>query len=339
MHHSGSNNQTRCYIIAAIDLAHNGEISTAKKLIDVAVECGCDAVKLQKRNVDHLVVESVLHRYFFAFPEFGGTYQEVYKRLELKEEEYASLRSYCSGKIDFLLAPFDLESLSSSLSHDVDAYKIDSQCATDLPLLEALAEQSKRTIVSVGLCSDREVAELVHILRECDLTLLYSVVADPAPVSSLNLNVMAWLQQFRCEVGFADTTDTGVMGAVAVALGAKSVEKRITLNRTTRGFNHDVSLEPHEMKRYVEDIRGVENVLAKKPRQEVMPCEALAHDEERKSVVAATDIRSGTILKREMLVCKAPLRGLTPNLIPFLIGKKVLYDLKWDDPITFGVIE
>jgi sialic acid synthase SpsE len=285
------------------------------------------------------VVKSVLDRPFISFPEFGSTYREAFRRLELSGEDYASLRSYCAGRIDFLMAPLDLESLESSLGLDADAYKVEPQCATDLPLLEAMAKQPKRILASVGTCSAREVAEIIHVLSGRDLALLYCVSSDPAPVSSLNLNAMAWLSQFGCPVGYSDTTDTSAMGAVALALGAAVVEKRITLSRRARGFNHEFSLEPEEMKRYVEDIRGVEQALRKQPAQEVQPCEALAHDEERKSIVAATDIDAGTILKREMLACKAPLRGLTPSLIPYLIGKKVVYDLKRDDPITFGMIE
>jgi N-acetylneuraminate synthase/N,N'-diacetyllegionaminate synthase len=339
MQHAASDNRKRCYIIAAIDLAHNGELSTAKKLIDMAVECGCDAVKLQKRCVDQMVVESVLHRPFLTYPEFGRTYGEVFRRLELSGEEYASLRTYCAGRIDFLVAPFDLESLDSCLQLDVDAYKVDPQCATDLPLLEALARQQKRILASVGMCSAREVAELVHMFRDRDLVLLYCVSSEPAPLNALNLNAMKWLGQFGRPVGYTDTTDTLAMGAVAVALGAGVVEKRITVSRRARGFNHALSLELEEMKRYVEDIRGVEQALGKQPAQEILPCEASAHDEERKSVVAASDINAGTVLKREMLACKAPLRGLTPNFIPYLIGKKLAYDLKRDDPITFGMIE
>jgi len=339
MQHTASEQSGRCYIIAAIDLAHNGELSTAKKLIDVAVESGCDAVKFQRRSVEHLVVKSVLDRPFVSFPEFGSTYREVFGRLELREEEYASLRSYCAGRIDFLIAPLDLESTESSLGLDADGYKVEPQCATDLPLLEALAQQPKRILASVGTCSAREVAEIIHVLSDRDLVLLYCVSSDPAPVSSLNLNAMAWLRQFGRPVGYSDTTDTSAMGPVALALGAAVVEKRITLSRRARGFHHAFSLEPEEMKRYVEDIRGVEQALRRRPAQEVQPCEAFTHDEERKSIVAAADIDAGTILKREMLACKAPLRGLTPNFIPYLIGKKAVYDLKRDDPITFGMIE
>ena len=338
-YNSTNDNRKQCYIVAAIDLAHNGEVSTAKKLIDVAIESGCDGVKFQKRNVDQMVVESVLHRSFLAFPEFGNTYRDVFRKLELSQEEYVSLRNYCAGKIDFIIAPFDFESLKLAGKLDVDAYFVEPQCATDLPLLEVLAKELKWTIASMGMCSAREVAELVQILRDRNLVMLYCVNSDPTPISSLNLNAIAWLRQFGCVVGFSDKTDTGVMGPVARALGATVVEKRITLNRAARGFNHALSLVPEEIRRYVSEIRGVERALCNDYVQEIVPIEALLYDDERKSIVAAMDIHVGTILKREMLVCKAPLRGLTPNFIPYLVGRKAAYELKRDDPVTFGMIE
>lgn len=173
----------------------------------------------------------------------------------------STLRSYCRGKIDFVVAPFDLKSLEQAAKLDVDVYKVDPQCATDMPLLEALAQFPKPIIISVGMCSAAEVGELVRVLRGCALTLMYCVVSDPTPVSVLNLRAMGWLRQFGCPVGFVDTTDGGVMGPVAVALGASAMEKRLTLNRNARGFNHTVSLEPDELKRYVQNIRGVEQAL------------------------------------------------------------------------------
>ncbi len=329
----------RCYVIAAIDLAHNGEFSTARKLIEVAVESGCDAVKLQRRSVDHLVVSDVLHRPFVALPEFGSTYREVFRRLEFGDDEYVALKAACEGRLDFLVAPFDLPSLAATAPLGVDAYRVESPCATDVPLLEALAGAGRRVVASVGACSPREVGELVRVLRACDLTLLYSVAADPAPIEALNLNAMGWLRQFGCAVGFADTSEGGALGPVAVALGARMVEKRITLNRTGRGFHHAVSLAPDELRRYVLDIRGVERALDKPPAVDVHPCEAAVHDEERKSVVAAEDLLAGTVLTREMLACKAPLRGLTPSFLAALVGRRLVYDLKRDEPITFGMFE
>ena len=328
-----------CYVVAAVDLAHNGEFSAAKKLIDVAIDAGCDAVKLQRRAVDEYYVDGVLDRRCTAFPELASTWREVYHRLEFADDDFAALRAYCEGRIDFLVAPYDLPSLAAAAALGVDGFKVDVACATDLPLLEALAAQPRRVLAAVGGCTSREVAQLVHVLGKLDVALLYTVAGNPTPVEALNLGTLAWLRRFGTPVGFGDTTAGPAMGPVAAALGATVIEKGVTLNRLGRGFGHEVALEPEELRRYVLAIRGVQQALARPPALEVASVEAALLDDERKSIVAAVDVPAGTVLTRAHLAAKAPFRGLSPGLLPYVVGRRTAYALKRDDPVTFGMLE
>ena len=306
----------RTYVIAAVDLAHDGDLAAARKLIDVAVESGCDAVKFQRRRPDRVMVESVLQRPFVSLPEFGTTYGEVLRRLEFGPDDYAVLKAHAEGRIDLVVAPFDLDSLAATAALGVNGLKVDSACATDVPLLEAMARHGGPVVASVAACSTREVGEIVRALRGAALTLLYGVAADPAPLADVNFQAMTWLREFGCPVGFADTTDTVVAGAVAVALGAVVVEKRVTLNRHARGFHHAVSLPPDELRRYVQEIRDVERATSGPSRLDVHPAETALYDEERKALVAAIPVAAGTVLTREMVTCKAPLRSLLSSRSP-----------------------
>ena len=143
------NNLKECYIIAEAGLNHNGSIATAKKLIDVAVFAGVNAVKFQKRTVNKLAIKSTLDAPDDRFPEFGSTYREIRDHLEFGFDEYSELKQYTEDKgLDFMVTAFDIDAVDFLLSLGVEHFKLASHSLTNLELLDYLAQKKMHTILS-----------------------------------------------------------------------------------------------------------------------------------------------------------------------------------------------
>ena len=329
----------RVYFIAEIGLNHNGDYHLAKNLMQVAMSAGCSAVKLQKRCVEQMAVASVLDQPFDRFPELGSTNREVRERLELSKDEYIRLTEFCRGKIDFIVTPFDVQSVEFLDDIEVDAYKIASHSNTDIPLLREIARRGRPVIASMGMCNRLEVERLVSIFSQVDLTLLYCVSSYPVDTKDVSLGLIEWLKRYGCRVGYSDHEDGISVAPAAVALGAEVIEKHITLDKSMTGFDHHMSLDPSQLIQCVRNINLVKASLRKPQKKEILPCELRMFDNRRRSIYAACDIPKGTKLTADMMTTKAPLRGLTPRFLEQLVGVRTLYDLKRNDPITFGVVD
>lgn len=327
------------YIIAEIGLNHNGDYNLAKRMIDVAFECGCNAVKLQKRHVDQMAISEVLNKPFTRFSGFGSTVREVRENMELNKEEYRLLRDYSRDKIDFIVTPFDIQSLNFLDDLDIDSYKIASHSNTDIPLLKETAKRNKPVIVSTGMCSEEEIKEITDIFKNCDLALLHCVSQYPCDNKSVNLKTIKWLERFGVTVGYSDHQDGISVSLAAVAQGAKIIEKHFTIDKNLIGFDHHMSITPPQLKELVKSIREIEDVLSGDGKKRILPNEMNMFNNRRKSVYAAREIKAGTFITEDMLTVKAPLKGLTPKFIPLIIGKKVIYDIQREQPITFGILE
>ncbi len=180
---------------------------------------------------------------------------------------------------------------------------------------------------------------MVGVLKGIVLPLLYCVSAYPLNYKDINLSILGWLRKFNCRIGYSDHEDGNFIAPAVVALGADVIEKHITLDKNMTGFDHRFSLDPSQLVECLTVINVVKSSLLKPPHKELLPCELKIFDDRRRSLYAACDIKKGTVLEERHLTTKAPLRGLTPRFKEKLVGVKVLYDLKEDDPITFGVID
>ena len=179
----------RTYVIAEAGNNHNGSVDTAKKLVDVAVECGADAVKFQKRDVSSMLTAAYLDRHFFVqgAEEWGDTYRKVREHIELGRDELRELKAYCRDKIDFVVTPFDLPSVEVLEDIGVDAYKVAAFSVTDIPVLEAVAQTGKTVFMSAGMVTDDELIRAIDVLRDVDLVLLHCVSAYPMQAKDANL--------------------------------------------------------------------------------------------------------------------------------------------------------
>lgn len=250
-----------CLVIAEIGINHNGDVELAKKLIDVAVDAGCGAVKFQKRTIDVVYSAEELARPRES--PFGETNGDLKRHLEFSPEQYGVLDQYCRARgITWFASPWDEASVDFLERFDVPCHKIASASLTDDNLLRHLRSTGKPIILSTGMSTLDQIDHAVDVLGRDDLILLHSTSTYPAHYEELNLRVIPMLaERFGVPIGYSGH-ETGIASSVAaVALGACVVERHITLDRAMWGSDQAASLEPNGLNRLVRDIRLVETAL------------------------------------------------------------------------------
>jgi len=252
------------FICAEIGINHNGSIAIAKKLIDVAVRCGCDAVKFQKRNVEMVYTKETLDSPRES--PFGKTTREQKLGLELSLKQYSMIDKYCKKqKIHWHVSSWDVQSQIEMRKFHTKYNKIASAMLIHKKLLETVAEEKKYTFISTGMSSIKQITDAVKIFRKhkCPFELMHSHSSYPMSEEEANLRVIPFLiKKFKCKVGYSGH-ETGSYNIClpAVVLGATSIERHITLDRTMYGSDQAASLEESGLKRLVRDVRMIEKVL------------------------------------------------------------------------------
>ena len=335
---NGAGSRRRSYVLARITDSHLGDLNAAKRLVDAAVQSGCDAIRLDKRSAEQGVVRSVLDRPLLKYPRLGRTVRGVAQGLEYSPEALRELRDYCAGRVDFVVAPFTLDSLAVADALDPDGLMVDAVAASNWPLLHAMARRQKRVFLATGLLTEAEIEEAVELFNGHNLALLHSVFLKPFEVNLAYLGVVAWLEQFGRRVGYTDNEPGVTMVMGALGLGASVIEKALTLDKDL-DLPRGGGLSPAEMGRLVATIRETDKEPLADVRKKLIAAQSDTFDDDQVSLVAARAIPAGTVLTEDLLSLKAPYRGLSPRLAPEVVGKKVLYDLEPDDFITFGMIE
>lgn len=251
------------FIIAEIGINHNGDITIAKKLIDGAVFAGCDAVKFQKRAIDRVYTQEYLDS--ARESQWGTTQREQKEGLEFGEDEYDFIDQYCKEKnIAWFASPWDIESVEFLKKYDLKYNKIASALLTHKELLFEIARQRKHTFISTGMSSLEEIAEAVNIFREanCSFELMHCNSTYPMPDNEANLRVIPFLrEQFNCDVGYSGHEVGLITSVAAVAFGATSLERHITLDRAMQGSDQAASVEVMGFYRLVSYVRTVESAL------------------------------------------------------------------------------
>ena len=257
-------------------------------------------------------------------------------KLCLSYEDFIELADYCRiTGIKFLSTPFDVESIRF-LNNLQDIWKIPSGEITNYPYLMEIAKTGKEIIMSTGMCTLQEVSDAYNLLKDNGagkITLLHCTTNYPTPMQDVNLRAMLTLKEkFSCDVGYSDHTKGIEVPVAAVALGAKVIEKHLTLDRKMEGPDHKASLEPDELKDMVTAIRNIELSLGsadKQPSEAEMANIAVA----RKSIVAVKDIQTGEVFTEDNITTKRPGTGISPMLWPTIIGQKAIRDFKKDELI------
>lgn len=252
------------FIIAEIGINHNGSLDIAKKLIDVAVDAGCDAIKFQKRTVEKVYSKKVLDS--LRDSPWGKTTRDQKIGLEFSLKQYEIINKYCKKKkIPWYLSCWDVDSQIQMRSFKTKYNKVASAMLPHKKLVNIIAKERKYTFISTGMSTMKDIENAVKIFRKhkCEFELMHSHSCYPMPVKEANLRVIQTLKKkFRCRVGYSGHEAASyVVSLVAVLLGATSIERHITLDRTMYGSDQAASLEPEGLKRFVRDIRTVDIVL------------------------------------------------------------------------------
>ena len=250
------------YVIAEIGINHNGDINIAKKLIDVAVDAGCQAVKFQKRTPAICVPEDQKSQ-IRETPWGLMTYLEYKERTEFGRSEYEEIDRYSKSKgIDWFASPWDVPSLEFLLDFNPVCIKVASASLTDDELIKRLDSSRTPTILSTGMSTMEEIRHAVSLFMRSPLALAHATSTYPCPPMELNLRMMGTLaSEFALPVGYSGH-ETGLATTLAaVAMGANFIERHITLDRSMWGTDHAASVEPGGLERLVRDIRTIESAF------------------------------------------------------------------------------
>lgn len=326
-------------IIAEAGVNHNGDIDLAHSLIDEAYKAGADIVKFQTFQATELVIKSAEKAEYQKISSSTIESQwEMLKNLELTSENHFQLIKHCETLgIEFLTTAFDLKSLEFLTKLNLSRFKIPSGEITNFPYLKRISELEKPIILSTGMSDLLEVENAIQVLRSNDpnkdLTILHCNTEYPTPMEDVNLNAMLSLKKkFKVNVGYSDHTSGIEIAIAAVALGAKVIEKHLTLDKTLQGPDHQASLNPLEFKNMVNGIRNIELALGdgvKRPSKSESKNIAIA----RKSLVAKESIREGELFSEDNMNVKRPGNGISPMRWNEIIGQKAKRNFNVDDLI------
>jgi N,N'-diacetyllegionaminate synthase len=333
-------NNESTIIIAEAGVNHNGKMDIAKKLVDSAADAGADMVKFQTFSADRLVTTSARKaEYQNQTTDSSESQYDMIKNLELSREMHEELIDHCRKcGIEFFSTGFDVQSIDMLLELGLEKFKIPSGEVTNLPYLRHVGKYAKSVIISTGMTTLEEIGESLEVLEKSgtprkNITVLQCNTEYPTPMEDVNLNAMLTIREaFGVAVGCSDHTLGIEVPIAAVALGAKVVEKHFTLDRHLSGPDHKASLTPNELKSMVKAIRNIEKALGngiKSPR----PSELNNIPIVRKSLVAATVIRTGERFTDTNLTVKRPGTGISPMCWDDVIGRSAKRDFEADELI------
>ena len=251
------------FIIAEIGINHNGNIAIAKKLIDTAVDAGCNAVKFQKRDVNLVYSKEVLDSPRES--PWGKTQRDQKFGLEFGIDEYQEIDRYCKEKdIDWFMSAWDLNSLKFSEKFNLKFNKIASAMIVDKNFLNEVAKLKKKTFISTGMSTLKYIEDAVEIFEKnkTDYELMHCVSTYPMKPEDANLRTIdALKKKFKCKVGYSGHENGIAISVAAVAMGATSLERHITLDRTMYGTDQAASLEPKGLKEMIVQINKTQTAL------------------------------------------------------------------------------
>lgn len=330
----------KTFIIAEAGVNHNGSFEIAKKLIDVAVQAGADAVKFQTFKTENVISKYAQKaEYQKATTDVNESQFEMVKKLELDVKTHKELMTYCKQKnIMFLSTPFDHDSIELLNELGLEIFKVPSGEITNLPYLKHIGKLNKKVILSTGMADIGEIEDALDVLISSgtakeNIVVLHCNTEYPTPMEDVNLRAMITIgRTFDVPYGYSDHTLGIEVPIAAVALGAKVIEKHFTLDKTMEGPDHKASLEPDELKAMIKAIRNIEVALGssiKKPTKSELKNRDIA----RKSIVAKQNIKKGEVLTEENITVKRPGNGISPMRWDEIIGTIAQRDYKEDELI------
>ena len=263
------------FIIAEIGINHNGDLNIAKKLILSAKKNGFDAVKFQKRDIETVYSESELDKPRES--PWGGTTREQKYGLEFGKKEFDEINDYCKNlDINWFASAWDTKSLNFLDFYDLKYQKVASAMITNLEFLDAVAKRKKYTFISTGMSDFKIIDQAIKIFEKnnCKFELMHSVSAYPCPEDQLNLNLIPIMKKkYGCDVGYSGHESSVSPSIIAVCLGATSLERHITLDRSMYGSDQAASLEEKGYRELITTVRKVPKVIGVETKKTILECE------------------------------------------------------------------
>ncbi|EFX91005.1 nnab [Actinobacillus ureae] len=336
---------SKVFIVAEIGCNHNGDPALAKKMVDVAKECGVDAVKFQTFKADKLISKyAPKAEYQKVTTGTADSQLEMTRKLELPYNEFVKLEAYArSLGLEVFSTPFDFESIDFLASQQQKVWKIPSGELTNLPYLEKIARlpiEGKTIVISTGMAIIEETKQSLKVLEDNgiakkDITILHCNTEYPTPYEDVNLNAFHQLKQEFGEysLGFSDHSAGYFAGLAAVPYGITFIEKHFTLDKNFEGPDHKASVTPEELKLLCEGIRAVEKSLGSSEKI-VTNSEAKNKIVARKSIIAARPIKKGEIFTTDNITTKRPGNGISPMFWYEVLGKEAQQDFEEDQLIA-----
>ena len=251
------------FIIAEIGINHNGDLKICKELIDLAKDSGCDAIKLQKRDI-----ESVYSQEFLNSPRespWGTTQYDQKKGLEFDKQDYQIIENYCAeNSIEWFASAWDLKSQAFLRQFNCKFNKIASAMIMNIPLLEMVAEEGKHTFISTGMCEYKDIEKAISIFKKanCPFELMHTVSTYPMKDEDANLLTIKTLREkYNCDVGYSGHEVGLAVSYAAAALQITSLERHITLDRAMYWSDQSASIEPQGLRQLVGAVRKIEKAM------------------------------------------------------------------------------
>ena len=338
----GNNNP--CFIIAEMSGNHNGDINRALEIVDAAADSGVDAIKLQTYTADTITLDCK-NEYFMTQKGSlweGQTLHDLYSKAYTPWEWHEKIKERATenGLICFS-TPFDFSAVEYLEMLNMPAYKIASYEIQDLPLIATVAKTQKPIIISTGIATLDEIVDAVNVCKKEgneNVVLLKCVSAYPSPYEDMNLKVIPDMEKrFECFCGLSDHSMGSEVAVAAVALGAKVIEKHMTLRRSDGGVDSAFSMEPQEMAEMVRQIRNIEKALGKETYELTnLQKESRAFG---RSLFVVEDIEKGDVLTEKNIRSIRPAYGMSTKHYYDVLGKKAIRFLEKGTPLEWSMID
>jgi N-acetylneuraminate synthase len=330
------------YIIAELSANHNQDFDQAVRIMQAAQEAGVDAVKIQTYTPDTITIDS--DREYFQIQKTiweGRKLYDLYREAYTPWEWQPRLKEAANAMgLTLFSSPFDHTAVDFLEAMDVPAHKIASFEVVDIPLLRKVARTGKPIIMSTGMATLSEIEEAVRAIREegnPQLALLKCTSAYPAPPDEINLRTIPHLADaFQVPVGLSDHTMGVAVPVAAVTLGARIIEKHITLSRAAPGPDSAFSLEPAEFKQLVDAVRLAEKALGNvryHPTNSELPSRA-----HRRSLFVVQDMQAGERFTPENVRSIRPADGLHPRYFDAVLGGTASQDIARGTPLRWELV-
>lgn len=335
-------NRGRTFIVAEMSANHNMDFERAKAIIKAAAESGADAIKIQTYTPDTITIDSDKPAFRTKGIWEGRTLYELYGKAYTPWEWQAELQQYAHEcGIEFFSSPFDLTAIDFLEALNVPVYKVASFEINDIPFIRKIARTGKPIIISTGIAYLEDIDLAIRTCLDAgndNVILLKCISAYPAPYDNMNLKVIPNMAEtFDCICGLSDHSMGTEIAVAAVALGAKIIEKHFTLNRADGGEDSKFSMEPHEFKDMVSQIRNVEKALG--TTTYMLNDEQIDSRIYSRSLFAVEDIKKGEVFTVNNVKSIRPGIGMHTKYWDDIIGKRARIDIDKGTPMEWNLVE